>query len=768
MKQVKDYYDQFDTCREHDIPACSDACPFKLDILTIQERISKKRINAAYKTYRDCVAFPGIVARLCPAYCQQACIRSLTDEPLQIKRLEQSVVSLTKRKDPNAYNLPVRDVKIGVIGAGISGMAFALKMASRKYSVTVFEKEQQIGGQLAGLMDEDEYMAEFDLQFKHEKYELKTGAEAELDSETGIVTAGGEEYRFDLVYIATGAGGSDFGTDTCKSITAGDEKTGVFTGGSLRGKDLMNALADGINIAAAADDFIKAGILEYPKAARPSKCVADEDKITDTPAVVPADGDAYSEEECIAEAQRCIRCSCNACEKYCDLIDYYEKWPVKMRDEIFLSVKPAGSLVHKSPARKYIAACTECGIMEETCPENIRLCEMIKSARHQMHEADKMPAAYRQYYLRDMEFANSEYAAVVKKGSAKYAFFPGCNLGALDPDYVIKPYGWLTENYPETGLLLRCCSIPVDWAGKGGEHQEALEQLKKDWESLGKPVLVTACLSCDKHLHDNLPEIETVTLYELMAQTMEKTGSPKAGSASEETYAVFDPCAARGCENVQTAVRNLAGGAGISTCELPKGDLHGCCGFGGQGDIAQPDFAEYVADKRAAASDRPYLVYCSNCRDVFASKGKPAVHILDVLFDIDPDNARPNPTVTQRRRNRVELKEKLLEEFWSETMSDKPARSEYVLIMSDEIAAKVEKQHILEEDICSVIERSERTGRRTRNPENGHYKAYNEIGAITLWVEYSMSDAGAEIHNVYTHRMQIKLEAVFNGRKIEE
>lgn len=93
----------------------------------------------------------------------------------------------------------------------------------------------------------------------------------------------------------------------------------------------------------------------------------------------------------------------------------------------------------------------------------------------------------------------------------------------------------------------------------------------------------------------------------------------------------------------------------------------------------------------------------------------------------------------------------------------------YRLIMEDEAADKARRQKILDEDICEVIEYAEKTGRRTRSAETGRYKAYREIGAITLWVEYTEgSPEERHIYNVYSHRMQIKLEAVFNGKKIDE
>ncbi len=767
---MQSYYNQFDACREHDIPMCADACPFKIDILDLQERITKKRFNAAYKSVRDKVAFPAIVCEICPAYCEKSCIRRIIDAPLQIRRLEKSVIELASRKTPNRYNLPAKNKKIAVIGAGLSGMGFAFRMASKKYDVTVFEKSDKIGGSLAQLLPEEIYMAEFDLQFMYEKYTLKT--ESEIDDISPLCITEDNPDGFDVIYVATGKDGNTFGVplpgeaaDAGGVMLIGD--TAVYAGGMLCGRDHIGALADGLEISNSAEVFLKIKKTEYPQAPEPTKCVANEDKLFRMPAV-SAEQEALNEEQCIAEAERCIRCQCDACATYCDLIGYFDKWPAKMRDEILLSCKPAGSLVHKAPARKYIAVCTECHMMTDTCPEHIDLCGMIKLARHKMHDADKVPAAYKQYFLRDMEFANGEYAALTAtapgSSSCRYAFFPGCSLGALNPDYVLKSYRWLLDKYPDTGLLLRCCNVPVDWAGNSEIHDRETALLKKEWESLGKPTLITACMSCSRHLNEYLPEIETVSLYEIMAKAFDK-----AAAAADTEYAVFDPCSARDKSAVQEAVRTLAGKAGISVTELPKGDRHGCCGFGGQGSMVLPEFTEYVTQKRSELSDRPYLVYCSNCRDIFKDRGKQAIHILDILFDIDPQNTMESPDVTQRRTNRTELKEKLLKEIWGEEMDTKPEKQAYRLIMSDEVADKVNRLKILEEDICAVIEHAEKTGRRTVSPDTGHYKAYYEIGAITVWVEYTGGKEAADriIHNVYSHRMQIQLEAVFNGRKID-
>lgn len=766
-KDIQYYYEQFDACREHDIPMCADACPFKVDFLDFQERITGGRINAAYKSLRDKVVFPEIVCEVCPGYCEAACIRQVADSPVRIRMLEKSVIELANRKTPNTYNLPAKKQRVAVIGAGLSGMGFAHRMASKKYPVKVFEKEELPGGSLKDVMDSEKYLADFELQFGNEKYELVTGAEV-TDIRAMCLEEGEENpEKFNIIYIATGKGGEEFGVGPEGCMRIGD--TAVFLGGEVRGNDRMHALAESLNLSSAVENYLKIGKLEYCSPAVPSKCITNRDYLKETKEIVPASGECFTEEECKEEASRCIRCQCDACESFCDIVGFFDKRPAKMRDEIFLSCKPAGSLVHKSPARRYIAACTDCGLLAEACPEGIDLCGMVKLARHKMHEADKVPAAYKQYYIRDMEFANSSACALAKIPSGdtcREAFFPGCNLGALNPDYVTMPYKWLLDKNPETGIMLRCCGIPSNWNGNEEQHDKEISEIRSEWEKMGKPKLIMACMSCMKHFAEYLPEIETVSIYEVMAEGGE---FPGAAVPEYDEAAVFDPCSARGKEETKKSVRRLAEKCGMKICELPKGDFHGCCGFGGNGSMAAKGFTDYVTDKRAALSDKPYVVYCSNCRDVFTGKGKESVHIFDILFGINEKNDGREPSLSERRENRTELKSRLLAEIWGDNTAPKRVEMKYRLEMADEVGAKADRQKILDEDICAVIEYAESTGRRTKSADTGYYKAYREIGAITLWVEYEEApDCVRRIHNVYSHRMQIKLEAVFNGRKIDE
>jgi hypothetical protein len=314
---------------------------------------------------------------------------------------------------------------------------------------------------------------------------------------------------------------------------------------------------------------------------------------------------------------------------------------------------------------------------------------------------------------------------------------------------------------PDTGLLLRCCGVPAEWAGNEEMHSAVISELRNDWEQLGKPELILACPACRKHLKEYLPEIETTTLYEVMDQWGCEPGPP----GDHEIFSVFDPCTARHVEPLEQSVRALAQKAGLAWEELPKGDMHGCCGYGGHVSEANADFFSHVVKSRSELSENPYLVYCINCRDVFRGEGKPALHILDLFFDAGEQDALPG--LSQRRRNRTDLKETLLKEIWGETMEKQPEPCRFRLVIGAEVQEKMDARKILEEDVCQAIELGEETKRRTFDPEKGTYTCYRESGNITFWAEYRKDGETYEVVNAYTHRMKIKLEGVWNGRKTE-
>ncbi len=224
----------------------------------------------------------------------------------------------------------------------------------------------------------------------------------------------------------------------------------------------------------------------------------------------------------------------------------------------------------------------------------------------------------------------------------------------------------------------------------------------------------------------------------------------------EQIVSVFDPCSSREEPEVQQAVRELAKQAGfvLEPLTLEK-RLAGCCSWGGQVKLTHPSYARYVTETRIAESDKPYIAYCANCRDIFAAAGKPCYHILDVIFGLN-ESERVPPTITERRSNRIRLKRQVLVEFWKDEIRMEQRKSKINLHIAPQLRQKLNNEMILETDIKTVIEHCESSGKKVLDPESGFFAGHLQIGNMTYWAEYFPVDEGFDLVNAYSHRMSIE------------
>lgn len=783
---MKTHLEKFKSCLQKEIPFCQAECPFHLDILDFMEKMKRGGYNAAYKTYRNAVGFPLIVSELCPEPCKGICPRRDLDSPIQLKMLELAAISFSDKKEPTAYNLPAKPKKIAVIGAGISGLACALRLCMKKYEVEIYEAENRIGGSLWEMLPSEVFLKDIEEQFKHEKYILHLNTRILSSQDLG------KNGGFDAVYVATGKDGLDFGLldmpkeagqNPCKRIGP----TGWFAGGGLIGEEPIIALATGLYMGTVIDNFLKTDKLIYPKNIQTTDMCLDPIHLKRIKPVLPEDGNKFSEEEAIREANRCIECKCDACRQYCDLTDFYNKWPLRIRDEIIATTLPGSAEVKATPAKRLLSTCNQCGLCKETCPEDIDLGGLILEGRKSMHRQEKTAWVFHDFWLRDMEFANGNLSAMAKipneivqekeeiRQTCNFAFFPGCQLGASDPHLVEKAYQYLMDRNPETGILLRCCGVPAQWSGDEEKFDMEIQELRSQWISMGKPILIVACPTCLKKFKECMDEIPVISLYEIMAewgfdfQEWKKGASGKLGW-DEKIFSVFDPCASIYEKEMQQAVRTLAVKAGISLIPLLKNEAYPhCCSFGGQSAIANPEYAEFVRNRRISEGESPYIAYCINCRDIFRDGGKETVHILDILFG-EGVLVKKLATVSERRENRILLKNRLLKDIWNQEPEVKKIDPLIGLIISEPLVSKLNEQRILEEDIMDVVAFCETTGRKVYNPKTQSYKGYKEIGFTTYWVEYkeASQEKMFDLLNAYSHRMKIELETVWNGEKYEQ
>ena len=144
------------------------------------------------------------------------------------------------------------------------------------------------------------------------------------------------------------------------------------------------------------------------------------------------------------------------------------------------------------------------------------------------------------------------------------------------------------------------------------------------------------------------------------------------------------------------------------------------------------------------------------CRDRFAAKGKPTVHVLDLLFgdDFDARAGRRGPVLTQRAGQRAALKQRLLADVWAEAPPAPDWRD--ALLLSPELEDLLEHRYIRPEEVLQVVARSEETGRRFVEPSTGRRLASLALGAVTYWAEYEPEDGRFRVHTAYSHRMEFK------------
>lgn len=729
--------------------SCICGCPFNLDIRAFIGKIKIKSFSAAYRLYRNKVVFPEIVSKLCPAPCRAACV--LKDKSIDLPLLEKTCALAMSDKSPNRYNMPKKPQSVVIIGAGLSGLACAQKLASKSYDVTVYERADSIGGRLLEIMPSEEFLADIEAQFRFAEYKLRAGTEV----------ASLEELPCDAVYIATGRGGADFGlAEGMHAPSLSTKKPGIFLGGALIGASDMEAIMQGAIAASSIETYFQTGQMGgIEETFHQSKCalLISDGAGKAAPPVKPASPEqCYTPEEAVTEAGRCLLCDCTACRDNCELMQSVGKMPKRLVDDAIVSLFPVAGLEGQRIATRTIASCQQCGACVQNCPKDIDMELFYRDFRRLLVQDKTFPAAFHDYFIRDMEFSGSgDYYLARSAPDGKrsgYAFFPGCQLGGADPDYVLKTYRHLLDKLPGTALMLACCGIPAEWAGEQDMLESHVKKLHADWERLGKPALIFACPTCEKAFMRFQPEIERVSLYEIL----EKTGLPNGrAAAGKKEAAIYDPCSSRYFPAAQESVRRLAAGAGYSLTEIVSSKENAkCCSYGGHTHMANPRLVDSVTKKRVSESDAPYITYCSNCRDTFLAAGKDSLHILDVVFGLKPSGERPNRS--KNRFNRRALRPLLLNEFWGEH-ADMPEDVRKALNMNDELRQKLSTSFILEEDILTTINESEASGRVIKDASTGVCHAHAEIGALTYWAAYTaLGDGTYLLHSAYSHRMKIE------------
>jgi len=137
-------------CMDCGIPFCQTGCPVNNIIPDWNDLVYRNKWRDASEVLHTTNNFPEFTGRVCPAPCEAACVLNINNDPVTIKSIEQAIVDKAWSEGWIGPLVPQRKTgkKVAVVGSGPAGMACAQQLARAGHDVTLFEKNDRIGGLL--------------------------------------------------------------------------------------------------------------------------------------------------------------------------------------------------------------------------------------------------------------------------------------------------------------------------------------------------------------------------------------------------------------------------------------------------------------------------------------------------------------------------------------------------------------------------------------------------------------------------------------------
>jgi len=197
---------QASRCMNCGIPYCHNGCPVNNIIPDWNHLVYEGDWLNALEVLHSTNNFPEFTGRICPAPCEEACTLNIQDQPVTIKSIECAIVDKGWENGWITPQVPAKRTgkSVAVVGSGPAGLAAAQQLARAGHSVTLFEKNDRIGGLLRyGIPD-----------FKMEKHLINRrmvqmqaeGVEFRPSTEVGVtVSVASLKENFDAVVLSGGA-----------------------------------------------------------------------------------------------------------------------------------------------------------------------------------------------------------------------------------------------------------------------------------------------------------------------------------------------------------------------------------------------------------------------------------------------------------------------------------------------------------------------------------------------------------------------------------
>ncbi len=197
---------QASRCMNCGIPYCHNGCPVNNIIPDWNHLVYEGDWRNALEVLHSTNNFPEFTGRICPAPCEASCTLNIDDAPVTIKSIECQIVDRGWAEGWITPLPPSRKTgkSVAVVGSGPAGMACAQQLARAGHSVTLFEKNDRMGGLLRyGIPDfkmEKDQISRRLMQMQHEGVTLKTSTEVGVQ-----VSMDSLRENFDAVVMSGGA-----------------------------------------------------------------------------------------------------------------------------------------------------------------------------------------------------------------------------------------------------------------------------------------------------------------------------------------------------------------------------------------------------------------------------------------------------------------------------------------------------------------------------------------------------------------------------------